>query len=148
MNKYNLKMGDEIGRNMGDVILKVTSKFCWFVKKRYSWDYINELIEKIGYIRLNNEDVEIDWTSKEAVIEYYNSFRFWKFDMLPIETKKEDLKFVEVKDNLVFFDNEYWIPFKINDSSKIEIPNGWYHVLLIKRKYYPYKFTVNNFLVE
>lgn len=130
----NLREGDFI---MDKEITKTTDKSCWLDGKRYAWGTIGEMIANGGKIYTkHNLDIVIDWTDKQVVLDYYNSFKEWCFYIAMGDVKDKAL-LVEVKDGMAFHDNEYWLPGPISSftspNGKRETEDGWYYVNLIKK---------------
>lgn len=126
-----LEQGDSLN---GSIVTKTTEKSCWLGEKRYSWDIISQMIENNGKRQTKfNLDVSVDWSDKQAVISYYKSFIAWKFYM-NIGNCNGKIHLIEVKDNLVFFEGEYYLPAPIgNLNIKTNVTDGWYHVYIEKK---------------
>lgn len=134
MNTNNLNVGDSVN---GIEITKITDKSCWLDGKRKSWDTVKQLIENNGKLQSkHNLDIIIDWTDKQAVLDYYNSFKEWRFYICMGDVKDKSL-LLEVKDGVIFHDNEYWLPGPVstfgNSNGKRKTEDGWYNVNLIKK---------------
>ncbi len=83
MTNFNLNVGDTI---LNSVITNMNEKSCWLDGKRYSWSSINKLLARLNdskIITRKNLDISIDWTNKEEVIKYYNSFKEWS--LIPLK---------------------------------------------------------------
>ena len=134
MNTNQLVVGDKIGDKF---ITQITDKSCWLDGGRLSWQTVNKMVQKLPTQTKFNKNIKIDWTSKEAVINYYNSFVSWVFYIAGGDVNKENLHLVEVKEGLVFFENEYWLPAPQSSHQspniKTDVKDGWYYVHLIKR---------------
>lgn len=83
-----------------------------------------------------NLDIKVDWKNKEDVLVYYDSFEEWCF-YISMGDIKNTIVLVEVKDGLVFYDNEFWLPAPRgnynNPSQKNHVSDGWYNARLIKK---------------
>ena len=134
MNIHQIIVGDKIDNKL---VTQITDKSCYLEGKRYSWNTVNNLIKTVPTQTKFNKNIQIDWTSKEAVLEYYNSFVSWVFYIAGGDVNKENLHLVEVKEGLVFFNEEYWLPAPQSSHQspniKSEVKDGWYYVHLIKR---------------
>jgi len=126
-------------------VTRTSDKFCFFGNKRLSWNTINKLIEKGEKIVSKfNRNITLDWGNKEDVIEYYNSFMLWS---TYISGYPNDFTIfsgvLEVKDNLVGYYNEYYLPsptaiYKGNNliwnAKQPDIEDGRYNVNLLKQE--------------
>jgi len=124
----------------GNEITRISDSFIFFGKQRKSIKKIKELIKIGAKIEFKTSpNTIVDWTNKKDVLEYYNSFNEWSFyisngDMSDVF----ETIIIEVKDNLVFYKNEYFLPSpssRFNDicSKMNEIKDGLYNVKLLKR---------------
>ncbi len=136
MTNFNLNVGDTI---LNSVITNMNEKSCWLDGKRYSWSSINKLLARLNdskIITRKNLDISIDWTNKEEVIKYYNSFKEWSFYISLGSISKGVSKLVEVKDGLVFDDGMFWLPAPSSSHSNVcgksQINDGWYMATLMK----------------
>mgnify|MGYP003450323474 CR=1 FL=1 len=154
MYTHQLIVGDKIDNQL---VTQITDKSCYLDNKRYSWNTVNNLIKKVPTQTKFNKNIKINWSLKEAVLEYYNSFVVWVFYIAGGDVNKENLHLLEVKEGLVFFNNEYWLPAPQSSHQspniKTEVKDGWYYVHLIKRNnnwfgnksdYYSNVFYVRN----
>jgi hypothetical protein len=136
-----LEVGDSFN---GLIVTKINNNFCFFDKKRISWGNIEKLIlkgEKV--VKQYSSNIPVDWTSKENVSEYYNSFKIWSTYISGYSSRYIVYEFItDVKDGMVFFNNEYYLPSPtakyINDAyfwnAKNHIEDGRYNVRLYKQK--------------
>ena len=107
-------------------VTKVSDKFCFFGKKRMSWDTINKLIESGEKVQFKlSPNKKINWEDKENVIEYHNCFKFWNTYISGMSSKfKIHKAILEVKKGLVFYQNEYYLPSPV---SKWEGQQNWWN---------------------
>lgn len=132
MSTY-LTLGDSIGDL---VVTRVTEKSCWLNDKRMSWDSVKKLPGKMQTFRSPN--IKIDFTNKEAVLEYFDSFREWSFYMSNGDVSKES-RVMRVEGNLIFSDGEYYLPAPGGDNGtqtmthKQVYADGFYEVVMLKR---------------
>ena len=126
-------------------VRKTSNKFCYFDTKKMSWKEIEKLIasgEEIKYHASPN--LPVDWTNKTEVIKYHNCFEVWSTYLSTDSSRYKHYKTIlEVKDNLVFYNNEYYLPAPIvtfigkemrTDSKQTNIENGLYNVILRKQE--------------
>lgn len=61
-------------------------------------------------------NIVLDWTSKDEVKDYYNSFDYWKCRVSngDIDTPK----LYEIKDNMILLDGEYYLPYAYKFTKK------------------------------
>jgi hypothetical protein len=137
--------------NIGDNFqnLKVTrtsDKYCFFGKKRMAWSTIEKYInngEKIKFKVSPNKI--INWCDKHDVIDYYNSFNEWNTYISNYSINKVHYTgILEIKDGLIFVDNEYYLPSPISNFDKdgnyhwncknLEIIDGLYNISLLRVK--------------
>ncbi len=137
MSKYktNLSEGDTINEL---TITKTTDKSCWLDNKRYSWGSIDKLMNsKNTYKTKFNLNKKIDWSCPKSVQDYYDSFIQWGFYVCKGDIKKENLFLIEVKNGMVFYNNEYYLPAPRgsfnNPNEKIDVEDGWYYAYVFKR---------------
>lgn len=145
-------------------VTKVDDNFCFFDKKKLSWEEIQVLIdagEKILYRVSPN--IPVNWSNKEEVIKYHDCFQTWNTYMSVASSELPRYKTIlKVKEGLVFYNNEYYLPCPVRgyidnkwtDSAKqTSIIDGKYNVTLRKQEncLYPKKnadkdnITVNIF---
>lgn len=150
-----LKVGDWI---QGLQVTRVSDNFCFFGNKRLSWAKINTLILKGERVQFNvSPDIELDWTSKETILEFHNSFKRWSFYLSG--GCKYETACVEVKDGLAYYKGIYYLPFggtyKDYCAKENLFPkDGWYYSRLFKRgfgyyntmdsNHFAYVYTVEN----
>jgi hypothetical protein len=136
----------------GLTVTKTSDKFCFFGKKRMSWNTIQKHIKSgksLQYRRSPNRVV--DWTDKDDVIKYFNSFILWN-TYISVYCRNFQIfeGVLEIKDNLVFFENEYYLSCPIiswvNGSNYWNAKNeniidGKYFITLLKQEndWYPNK---------
>lgn len=140
-----LKIGDYF---QGLEVTKISDNFCFFGDKRISWNSINKLIESGAKIKFKNSpDIEIDWSDKNKVLEFYDSFNRWSFYLSG--GCKYKTACVEVKDGLAYYQHFNYLPMggTYNDyCAKIEkFPkDGWYYAKLFKRGFGYYNTIPSN----
>jgi hypothetical protein len=135
MNSYNLREGDSVN---GCVITKLTDKSCWLDGERKSWSTVNGLIDIGAKTKSRyNPDKEINWTNRDEVVNFYNSFREWSFYVSQGDVNSKNLFLLEVKDNLVFHEGKYYLAGPAGDynnpNQKKDVEDGAYWVHLITR---------------
>jgi len=101
--EYNYIEGDYINNNK---IIKVTDHYVYFENLKISKAKLNKTNFTVKTAKSSN--ILIDWTNKESVINYYNSFE--KFSFYNQMGDKRTMIQTEVKDNLIYYNNQYWIP--------------------------------------
>lgn len=125
----------------GLTVTKVTPFYCYFGDKRKSWNTINKAIaagEKV--ILALSPNREIDWTNKEDVVDYYNSFVMWNTYISGCSENHTEQLILNVKDGLVFHNGEYYLPCPIpippsNWNAKNQnVKDGRFNVRLIKQE--------------
>jgi hypothetical protein len=150
----NFNVGDFF---QGNEITRISDSFVFFGKQRKSIKKIKELIKFGAKIEFKTSpNTIIDWTIKKDVLEYYSSFNEWSFyisngDMSDVF----ETLVIEVKDNLVFYKDEYFLPSpssRFNDicNKMNEIKNGLYNVKLLKRlnSFYPTSATKETIVIN
>ena len=142
--------------NVGDTVnglevTKTTDKSCWLEGKRYTWQTINKLIDggcaKQSKFNLN---IQVDWTNKEKVLNYYNSFKQWIFYISMGDSMNAKSIIFQVKDNLVFHDGEFWLPApqsspSMPNAKSPHIEDGDYMGMLIKKNNSWFGNKTNNY---
>jgi hypothetical protein len=80
-------------------------------------------------------DIFVDFSNKESVLKYYNSFVHWSFG--EYDKHNAPVYRVEVKDNLVYFKDEYYLPAIYKPAptytEQKNVEDGTYNVHLLKR---------------
>jgi hypothetical protein len=116
-------------------VTRVTDKFCFFNNKRIGWNKIQQSIDKGSIIQFKRSpNTDIDWSVLSEVENYYNSFIEW--DLYISNGDKGIDEVIEVKNGLVFYNGEFYLPApygfvkKFKDS---EIKDGLYNVRLFKK---------------
>ena len=99
--KYNVN--DFINDNK---IIKITNHYVYFENLKISKSKLNKTNFTVKTEKSSN--MLIDWTDKESVINYYNSFE--KFSFYNQMGDKRTMIQVKIENNLIYYDNEYWIP--------------------------------------
>jgi len=123
------------------IVVKVTNKYIFFEdnqklsKKKL---FNNKDLYKIIYNKSPN--IDLDWANSIEVKNYYNSFTMYNTYMA-VGDKPIKTVCVEIKDNIVFYDNEYYLPAPVNvwegrniNYVKAIYADGKYNVLLYKKK--------------
>ena len=126
-------------------VRKTSDRFCYFDTKRMSWKEIEKLIasgEEIKYYASPN--LPVDWTNKSEVIKYHDCFEVWSTYLSTGSSRfKYHKTILEVKDNLVFYNNEYYLPAPTvtfvgkemrTDTKQTDIEDGLYNVILRKQE--------------
>ena len=90
----------------GNKIIKITDKYVYFENLKISKSKLNKTNFTVKTEKSSN--MLIDWTDKESVINYYNSFE--KFSFYNQMGDKRTMIQVKIENNLIYYDNEYWIP--------------------------------------
>jgi hypothetical protein len=146
INKINnmvLKVGDTF-KDL--VVTKVTDKYAFFGRdKKLTWAAISKLIllgEKAYHYKSPNR--QIDWTNKEDVLDFYNSFQIWDIGHNNSSTCVLADTPLLVENNLVLYKNEYYLPYPFDKYIKEErvyqegfkaedISDGIYKIRLYKK---------------
>lgn len=131
---FNIQEGDRI---LGKQITKITEKSFWLSGQRHGRKSIDKMLINGNLSSKQNLDIKVDWKRKEDVLVYYNSFEEWCF-YISMGDIKNPMVLIEVKDGLVFYDNEYWLPAPKGNynkpNQKNHISDGWYNARLIKKE--------------
>jgi hypothetical protein len=142
LKEYDIFQGLEVTRT--------SDSYCFFGKKRIGWNTIQKLIdsgEKIQFKLSPNKIVE--WSDREQVIEYHNSFKFWNTYISGYSNRFTiHSAILEVKDGLVFYNDEYYLPSPVSkwegrqnwwNARQEKIADGKYNVNLLKQEndWYP-----------
>lgn len=142
-----LKEGDIF---QGLEVTRISDSFCFFEKKRMSWETIKKLIdsgEKIQFKRSPNK--KVDWTKKEEVIDYHTSFKLWSTYISGYSGRFTIHKGIfEVKDDLVYYNGEYYLPCPVPkwegeqnfwNVKQENIKDGKYNIAFLKQEntWYP-----------
>ena len=137
---------------VGDIFLdlevvRTSEKFCFFEDKtRLSWSKIKKLIEKGEIVQYKfSPNTIFDWSNKEEVLNYYSSFKLWNCYISNGSYRFKIYNGVlEVKDGLVFYNEEYYLPSPVSsinswNSKSPLIEDGRYNVVLLKQEnsWYP-----------
>jgi hypothetical protein len=146
-----LKQGDFF---QGNEVTRVSDKFCFFGKTRMGWNKIKKLVDSGETIQFRSSpDKIVDWSDKDDVIKYYNSFA--RYNTYICNGDRGTKAVVEVKDGLVFHEGEYWLPSAVGwDQNKMDLNNpvnwegkpisdGLYNVTLYKKKNSWYETLAN-----
>ncbi len=163
--EYILKEYD-IFQNL--MVTRVSKDYCFFGAKRMAWSTIRRLLksgEKIKH-KLSPNSI-VDWANKQSVIDYYDSFEKWSTYVSMLSSRqRHDSGILEVKDNLVSFQGEYYLPGPtsvwIDDShmwnaKPPSLPDGKFNINLYKQEntWYPHtdpdkreNITVNFFIAS
>lgn len=121
-------------------VTRISEHFCFFDNKRMSWNKIQQLIdsgEKIIYAKSPN--IDIDWSLKKDVLDYYSSFNKWATYISNGCLSKYKIKsdIIEIKDGLVYYEGEYYLPSPKssfnNSNGKSDVKDGLYNVDLFKK---------------
>lgn len=128
----NIKENDLVN---GMLVTKLTAKFVVCGDKRISKSILNK--EGFKFTAKLSPDTKVDWTDKQAVIDYYDSFVDWNFYIA--QGDKYETQLCEVKDGLALFNGEYYLPapspnngnWNAKDTKKIA--DGTYYINLYKR---------------
>lgn len=129
--KHTLEIGDSLN---GQSVTKTTDKSCWLGENRYSWETVQRMIQGGGKLQTkHNANKIIDWTKKEEVLAFYNSFVAWSFYISGGDSDKATTKLIEVKDGLVFENDRYYAPAPYRYGEKIEQADGWFFGSLLTR---------------
>jgi hypothetical protein len=86
-------------------ITKLTEKYVFFgeVKK------LKKNIDPKDLIYYYSSDINIDWKDANAVKSFYETFQYWRSVVRNGDYRKPSL--LMVKDNMVEFENEYYLPY-------------------------------------
>jgi hypothetical protein len=140
-----LRKGDYF---QGLEVTKISDSFVFFGKKRLSLNSIKNLIESGERIQFKTSpDIEIDWSNKKKVLEYYNNFKRWSFYLSG--GCKYKTACVEVKDGLAYYEGLNYLPMGGTHEdycAKVEkFPkDGWYYAKLFKRGFGYYNTMPSN----
>lgn len=118
----NFNVGDTYG-GYGK-LTRVTDHYLWFGKKKA----LKKCFGKKSLTPFFKEapDTIVDWKDPTAVTEYYNIFAQWK-GVIRIGDSKTRRVF-EVKNNMVFFEGEYYLPYyssHIKETEKKFLKDGY-----------------------
>lgn len=124
--------------------------FCFFGKRRISWSKIEKMIKSGERVQHRlSPNTKIDWSNKDEVTEYHNSFKFWSTYISGYSDRfKHYQGILEVKDGLVNYNGEYFLPSPVSkweggqnwwNAKRESIEDGKYNVLLLKQEndWYP-----------
>lgn len=119
-------------------VTRVTESFCFFGKKRISWNRINKMIESGEKIQFEfSPNVDLDWTNLKEIKEYYNSFVRWDLYISNGDLSNSINEILEVKNGVVFYKGEYYLPAPISNvhiiSKNNNVIDGLYNVILFKK---------------
>jgi len=116
-------------------VTRITDKSIWLNDKRYSINTIQKILLTSKYQSFLSPDIFVDFTDKQSVLDYYNSFVLWSFGGYEYHNTPKHR--VEVKNNLVFYNNEYYLPAIYRPSPSYtdqkNVEDGVYNVHLLKR---------------
>jgi hypothetical protein len=131
----------------GLTVTRITPSYCYFGDKCKSWNTINKAIaagEKV--ILALSPNRKIDWTNKEDVVDYYNSFVMWNTYISGCSENHTEQLILDVKDGLVFHNGEYYLPCPTStpthwNAKQSNVKDGRFNVRLIKQEncYHAYK---------
>ena len=129
-------------------ITKISEKSVFFGEKRFN---LNTFLKKsVKVINYQSSDKIIDWTNPKEVDSYYATFKNWAGVIRMGDSKTSVI--LEVKDNKVFFEGEYYLPFYSNGKDKKFIADGFIFGFCLKLKNtfwgHTTDKTVNVFYVE
>lgn len=119
----------------GMKVIKVSDHYCFFDKKRLSWSKIQKLIDSEETVKYKKSPNKIiDWTNKKNVLDYHDSFEEWSFYISLGLTMDRVIHadVFTVEDNLILYNNEYYLPSPYRLCEKQHIKNGKYNVRLMK----------------
>ncbi len=146
-NLYNLRAGDKLS---GDTITVVGEKTCQFIKPdqktyRKTWKTINTTIGLNSYLlqTLFNPDIPVDFTTKEEVLKYYDSFNRWGMSFSGMDYSGFERLHIEVKDNMVLHNGEYYLYLPFTREKDI-LDDGLYVVDVIKKSATFYEHMAKN----
>ena len=88
-------------------ITRISDHFVWFGETKRALSTVNNAIN--GIIYKESPDTDIDWKNPKEVDDYYKTFKYWKGVVRMGHTKTRQV--LEVKDNKVLFEGEYYLPF-------------------------------------
>lgn len=102
--------------NIGDkiedygIITRITKHSVWINNKLFKKDTLlkNTKLNIISRYSID-ADTYLNWTDPSAVDKYYKSFMYWKCPLRMGDNKT--LEILEVKDNKIYKDDEYYLPY-------------------------------------
>ena len=92
------------------VITRISDYFVWFGQDRYRH---KTLENKVIHFQKSPNTV-VDWTNEKAVDDYYKSFNMWSTAVRMGDERHAEI--LEIKNNKIFKDGEYYLPFTYKDS--------------------------------
>jgi len=146
----NINIDDSV-KNYG-IVTKISDHYIWFDKKRYSIKTIEN--SKPEILSKYSSDIFVNWSNEIEVDNYYKSFIQWSGALRMKDSKKREV--LEVKNNKVFYNNEYYLPYYYQSHDNIPekkfLNDGFVFGYCIKMHNSFYDFqnenTVNVFYVE
>lgn len=109
-------------------VTRVTKTFAWIGEKRYKH---NTLLKK-GVTFYRSPQTDVDWSNPKEVKNYYNSFCLWNTNIINGDSYDKKRQIFEVKDNMIFHDGEYYLPWRHEKKEVFE--DGFIFGFLIKKK--------------
>ncbi len=152
MQNITLNIKDEILTSKGSgIITKLNDVSVWLDNKAYRRETILKELKSIIHYESPNKD--LDWSNEKEVDEYYLSFNQWAGVLRMGDTRTSVI--LEVKNNKVLFEGEYYLPYYshyINKPDKPNYENGYVFGYCIKmfNAYYSHQteHRVNVFYVD
>jgi len=131
-------------------VTKVSDNFCFFGNKRLSWNTVIKLIKSGASVQYAlSPNKSIDWTNKDDVVSYHNSFKYWNTYISGWSSRFEIYSgILEVKNGLVLYEQEYYLPSPVAKfidghymwhTKQENIEDGKYNITLLKQEndWYP-----------
>jgi len=141
-----LKVGDIV--NPYGKVTRVSDFYVWIGNKRYK----PKTLENKEIHFLKSPNTIVDWTNEKEVDAYYISFNVWATAIRMGDERKYEI--LEVKNNKIFYEGEYYLPFKYVNSigGKATYEDGYIFGFCIKKTNAWYDSMegeiVNIFMVE
>ena len=109
---YNI--GDTHG-NYGE-ITRISNSCIWFGEKRFLKKTFHK--KNLNVILKYSPNTIINWRDEKSVDTYYETFRRWSGVCRNGDTRK--LEIFKVKNNKVFYNGEYYLPYYNNDKKYLK----------------------------
>ncbi len=94
--------------------------------------------------------VQVDYTNKQSVEAYYQSFDYWDFYVNGADVNGKNLHLVEITEDTLLFNGEYYLPAPTsnleNAFTKSNFTKGWYWVHIIKKEKHDFDNRVKGLL--
>lgn len=127
-------------------VTRTSESFCFFGDKRISWKKIQKLMDSGEKVQFKlSPNTNVNWSDVNSVVDYYESFKYWNTYISGYSSRFKIYSGVlDVKDGLVFYENEYYLPSPTSNVNKwnckqSDLKDGRYNVTLLKQEndWYP-----------